>query len=156
MTKDKTLSHCRTGCHAERIATATEQVLPSLPPATVAQRATFSYLLHAVTAKVWHFSISSRMEQVCALHSRGWRRSGAAPVHCVFYAPRGATLSSTQVCIRVVSCQRQREKQKDMEKERQRGRHSKEKGSDSTKNHAQHDGSIKRNKKKIDISTLDH
>ena len=35
------------------------------------------FLLHAVIAKGWHFPIGSRMQQVCSLRSRGWRRSGA-------------------------------------------------------------------------------
>ena len=30
------LSDCRAGCHVERVATAREEVLPSLPPATLA------------------------------------------------------------------------------------------------------------------------
>ena len=45
------------------------------------------FLLHAVIAKGWHFPIGSRVQQVCSLRSRGWRRSGAATVHCVFFRP---------------------------------------------------------------------
>ena len=41
------------------------------------------------------------------LHSRGWRQSRTSTAHCVFYAPPGAILSTTQVCIRVDSCQKQ-------------------------------------------------
>ena len=33
-----------------------------------------------------------------------WRRSGAITAHCVFHAPRGANLSTTQVGILVDSC----------------------------------------------------
>ena len=60
----RSLSHCRTGCHVERIATAREEVLPSLPPATLAQCATLAFLLHAVIAKVWHSPIGPPMLQV--------------------------------------------------------------------------------------------
>ena len=42
---------CRTGCYVERFATAREEVLPSLPPATLAQCATLAFLLRAVIAK---------------------------------------------------------------------------------------------------------
>ena len=42
---------CRTGCYVERITTAREKVLPSLPPATLAQCATLAFLLHADIAK---------------------------------------------------------------------------------------------------------
>ena len=41
--RPRTLCHCRTGRHAERIATAREQVLPSLPPATLAQCAMLAF-----------------------------------------------------------------------------------------------------------------
>ena len=61
----RTLCHCRTGRHAEGIATAREEVLPSLPPATLAQCATAGLLLlHAITAKGWHSPTGSRLQQV--------------------------------------------------------------------------------------------
>ena len=56
-------------------------------------------------------SIGSRMQQVCFLRSRGWRRSGSAAIHCVFYAPPGVTLSSTQVCKRVNSYQEKKKEE---------------------------------------------
>ena len=48
-------------------ATAREEVLPPLPPATLVQCATLAFLLHAVIAKGWHSPIGSRMQQVCSL-----------------------------------------------------------------------------------------
>ena len=64
----RTLCHCRTGRHAERIATAREEVLPSLPPATLAQCAmlAFSYCKRS-QPRGWHSPTGSRMQQVLAL-----------------------------------------------------------------------------------------
>ena len=73
-----------------------------LPPLICATLAFF--LLHAVTAKGWHFSIGSRMQQVCTLqHVAGDDQELSRPT-AYFYAPPGAILSTMQVSIRVDSC----------------------------------------------------
>ena len=49
-----------------------------------------------------------------------WRRTGATTAHFVFYARPGAILSTTQVGIRVDSCQKKRIKKKEKRKKRKK------------------------------------